>query len=71
MFAGQLECRKIVIIGGWRPAIGGVTGSTITFTKLSVMGIILLMAGKTIGWCAMVDLVYMAGRTVNTDMLTG
>jgi hypothetical protein len=48
-----------------------MTGSTISFIKLSVMGIILLMAGKTIGWGAMVDFVYMAGCTVNTNMLTG
>ena len=47
MCAGKLEAYQVVIEGRRQPAIGVVTCPAIR-AKLTIMGIILLMAGVTI-----------------------
>jgi hypothetical protein len=48
--------------GGWFPGRGGVT-STATCTELTVMSVVLFMAGIAIAGCALIETVGMATRT--------
>jgi len=59
-----------VIEGRAAPALGRMTSATI-LTELSVMGIIVRMAGVTGSRGALVNAIYMAGCTSGISVLPG
>ncbi len=69
MFAGQFEGEQVVVDGGRQPTRRRMAGAAIR-TKLSIVLVILGMAGVTTGRCAFEDVVDVASLAGDRDMFT-
>jgi hypothetical protein len=70
MLTRQLEAGQVVIESGWQPAASGVTGAAIS-AELTVMGIVLGVAGIAVAGRAFEVIIDMASGAWRADMLTG
>ena len=69
MCTGQFESRQIMVKAGRFPGLGDMTGFTI-LSQASFMRVIFGMATKTSRGSALINIIYMAGFTLNIGMFT-
>ena len=70
MRAGQLESRQIVVKRGPGPGLGAMAGCTV-LAQCSIVRIVFLVAGKTVGSGTLEDIVDVASRAQHVCMRAG